>query len=419
MESVLPSYTPSPPSPSYTPSSPSPSYSTELLPEEQTVEATRRAGSQYQNTGVFRRIADNITLVLRDQRPGSITPVYGRNGPIRGHISLRSSEGLTDVSLKFEGHLRVNTSRTALTTSMAAASYSLWNSSSDEPCPKTLPFMISVPPTFVESDQSRPLPPSFEDKHDKATCSYTLSVVVSKPRRFLASFRSSDSLVVPIRYYPRCRPRTPMLPSDAPFLATVKTSPEEWRQVLCTMNATQRSRLAPVQCLLFIPSIQTYALSDTIPFHLQLRGPPSALAPFLEKTQSDRSRSSSSSGEISIRVYLLRQLVLKAYDDNKIASNQILGEAKLMYSGPLPENHHSYRNHPLCEGIDYLDWDGELRCLENDTVGSFTTPTLSVRDYIVLSLDPLEPLKCPLIATKHYHPIRWVTDPWSDRALTG
>jgi hypothetical protein len=100
MESVLPSYTPSPPSPSYTPSPPSPSYSTELLPGEQTVEETRRTGSQYQNTGVFRRITDNITLVLRDQRPGSITPVYGRNGLIRGHISLRSSEGLTDVTLK-------------------------------------------------------------------------------------------------------------------------------------------------------------------------------------------------------------------------------------------------------------------------------------------------------------------------------
>lgn len=134
---------------------------------------------------------------------------------------------------------------------------------------------------------------------------------------------------------------------------------------------------------------------------------------------------------------MLRQLVLKAYDDSKIASNQILGEAKLMNSGSLPENHHSYRNYPLREGIDCLDWDGELRCVENDTVGSFTTHTLSVRvslelrysfdlpfnvmlqDYIVLSLDPQEPLKCPLVATKNYHPIRLVTDPWSDRALTG
>lgn len=57
------------------------------------------------------------------------------------------------------------------------------------------------------------------------------------------------SLVVPIWYHPRSRPHSPLLPSDVPFLVTVKTSPEEWRQVLCTMNATKRSGLAPVQCL--------------------------------------------------------------------------------------------------------------------------------------------------------------------------
>ena len=91
MESIPPSYSPSPPSPSY---------STQLLPGEQTVEETRLAGSQTQNTGVFRRITDSITLVLRDQQPGGIQPVYGRNGLIRGHISLRSTEALTDVTLK-------------------------------------------------------------------------------------------------------------------------------------------------------------------------------------------------------------------------------------------------------------------------------------------------------------------------------
>lgn len=70
------------------------------LPGEQTVEETRRLALQTQNTGVFRRITDNITLLLRDQQPGSIVPVYGRNGFVRGHISLRSSEGLVEVTLK-------------------------------------------------------------------------------------------------------------------------------------------------------------------------------------------------------------------------------------------------------------------------------------------------------------------------------
>ncbi|KAG1748564.1 hypothetical protein EDB19DRAFT_1893674 [Suillus lakei] len=396
MESIPPSYTPSPPSPSY---------STMLLPGEQTVEETQRRALQTQNTGVFRRITDNITLVLRDQRPGNITPVYGRHGLVRGHISLRGSEGLTEVTLKLEGHLRVEVSGAVVTTSVASDSYSLWSSSSTEPCPKTLPFTIFFPSTFLDGRQPRPLPPSYEDKLAKAgTCSYTLSVVVSRPRRFLSSFRSSDSLVVPVCYHPRSRPHTPILPSDIPFMTTVKSSPEEWYQVLSTMNATQSSRLTPVQCLLFIPSVQIYPLSETIPFHLQLRAPSSSLAPFLEKSAPDHSLPVLPSGEISIRVYLLRQTVLKIFDEQKVTSSRILGEGKLTYSAPLPTNHHSYRNVPLHKGIDCLDWDGELRCTEDVTVASFTTNPLSVR--------------CPFLGSKHYHPIRLVTDPWSDQAVT-
>lgn len=418
MESIPPSYTFSPPSPSYSPSPPSPSYSTELLPGEQTVEETRRLTQQTQNTGVFRRITDNITLLLRDQRPGSTIPVYGRNGFVRGQISLRSSEGLVEVALKLDGHLRVTTSGTTVTTSVVSDSYSLWNSSSTEPCPKTLPFEIFFPTTFKDGCQARPLPPSFEDKLTPAgTCSYTLSVVVSRPRRFLSSFRCSDSLVVPVCYHPRSRPHTPILPSDVPFMTTVKSSPEEWHQVLSTMNATKSSKLTPVQCLLFVPSVQTYPLSETIPFHLQLRAPSSSLALFVEKAAPDHSLPVLPSGEISVRVYLLRQVVAKAHEEQKF-SNRILGEGKLTYSAPLPENHHSYRNVPLGEGMDCLDWDGELRCTEDVTVGSFATNPLSVRDFIVLSLEPLQPIKCPLLASKYYHPIRLVTDPWSDHTVS-
>ncbi|KAG1836228.1 hypothetical protein C8R48DRAFT_306526 [Suillus tomentosus] len=415
MESIPPSYAPSPPSPSYSPSPPSPSYSTQLLPGEQTVEETRRQSPQALNTGVFRRITDSTTLVLRDQQPGSITPVYGRNGLVRGHISLRSSEGLIEVTLKLEGHLRLETSGAAITTLVASDSYSLWSSSSTEPCPMTLPFTIFFPSTFMDRRKPQPLPPSFE--HKLATCTYTLSVVVSRPRRFLSSFRSSDCLVVPVCYNPRSRPRTPMLPSDVPFMTTVKSSPEEWHQVLSTMNATQSSGLAPVQCLLFIPSSQVYPLSETIPFHLQLRAPSSSLAPFIDKSAPKHGLPVLSSEEITIRVYLLRQVVVKIFEEQKL-SNQIIGEGKLTYSYPLPDNHHSYRNVPLGEGIDCLDWDGELRYTEDVTVGSFATNPLSVRDFIVLSLEPLHPLKCPLLASKHLHPIRLVTDPWSDHAVT-
>lgn len=75
---------------------------------------------------------------------------------------------------------------------------------------------------------------------------------------------------------------------------------------------------------------------------------------------------------------MLRQVVLKVFEEQK-TSSQILGTAKLRYSGPLPQDHHSYRDHPLREGIDCLDWDGELRCVEDDTVAGFVTHRLAVR----------------------------------------
>lgn len=86
--------------PPYTPSPPSPHYSNELLPGEKTVEFTRRA-SPRTPTGVYRRITDLLTIVLRDQRPGSVYPIYGRNGVIQGDVTLNlNTSDLTSVILK-------------------------------------------------------------------------------------------------------------------------------------------------------------------------------------------------------------------------------------------------------------------------------------------------------------------------------
>lgn len=40
-----------------------------------------------------------------------------------------------------------------------------------------------------------------------------------------------------------------MLPSDLPFMSTVKSSPEEWHEVMCTVPMTQGSGLAHAECL--------------------------------------------------------------------------------------------------------------------------------------------------------------------------
>lgn len=85
--------------PSYTPSPPSPRYSSELLPGEHTVEFTR--ASSLLPSGVYRRITDRLTIVLRDQHPGSVYPTYGQNEVIRGEVTLNMNTGdLTSVMLR-------------------------------------------------------------------------------------------------------------------------------------------------------------------------------------------------------------------------------------------------------------------------------------------------------------------------------
>jgi len=51
-----------------------------------------------------------------------------------------------------------------------------------------------------------------------------------------------------------------MLPSDVPFMTTVKCSPEEWHEVLSTMNATKNSGLTPVQCLVSLSNYCSFII---------------------------------------------------------------------------------------------------------------------------------------------------------------
>ncbi|KAH7909826.1 hypothetical protein BJ138DRAFT_1114654 [Hygrophoropsis aurantiaca] len=405
MESIPPSYTPSPPSPSY---------STRPLPGESTVVQTHRVLAQ-QRIGVFRRITDNVTLVLKDQLPGSIQPTYGRDGRVRGHLMLNVSEEIRCISLRLEGHLNTQVAGTSCATTLFKETYKLWQGDlcGEDLPPSVIPFSLSFPSTFKDGDHIRALPPSYETESGSALCSYTLTVILSKQRRMLTLLKPSDNLTVGLQYIPRCRPHAPLLPSHLPFMSTVKSSPEEWHQVMTIMKTSRASGLTPVECLLFIPAVQIYALSDTIPFHLQLRGFHRSLEPFFE--QSDiPSESGSTVVGVSISISLLRQTVVQAHG-TKMSTSRILGEGKIRPSASSPEVSLPFQTSPLADGIGSLDWDGEIRCSEDVTVASFATSQLVVKDFIVLSLSPSQPLKCPLIAVKYHHPIRLVTDPWTDQ----
>jgi len=407
--------------PPYTPSSPSPHYSSEPLPGEQTVEFSRRSTSSRPPTGVYRRITDRLSIILRNQHPGSVFPTYGRGGLIQGELILDSNTGgLTSVILKLEGHFLLHASGVPVSATFLSETYVLWSASHAQRCPRIISFGVIFPLTFDDGGQARFLPPTFESSEPgpHAACSYSLAIELSRPRQFLSFLKGNEAVKVPLMYHPRSRPHLPMLPSHLPFMSTVKSSPEEWHEVMCTIPMTRGSGLAPAECLLFIPSVQTFASSDTIPFHLQIRGSPASLIPFLEQGQdSCQGAIEKRKGGVVIRVYLLRQSNVRLHGQSATACRN-LGEGKMEPSRTFHPGPYTFIPHPLGEGLDSLDWDGVVRCSEDAIVPSFNTNQFSVKDSIVLSITPQQPLKSPLLGVTHSCLIRLVTDPWPNDALT-
>jgi hypothetical protein len=61
-----------------------------------------------------------------------------------------------------------------------------------------------------------------------------------------------------------------------------------------------------------------------------------------------------------------------------------------------------------------LDWAGEVVTFAEITTGGFSTNSLIVKDFLVLSLTPPNPRSSPLAPLQFSHPIRLVTDAWID-----
>jgi hypothetical protein len=179
------------------------------------------------------------------------------------------------------------------------------------------------------------------------------------------------------------------------MLSTIKPSPEEWRQVVSTMRTRPNSRVKPIEChvngtlkssighaltiaiiKLFIPSSQIYGVSDAIPFHVQLAGPLSSLLAFLP-SYSDATSSLPPEQSV-IRVFLLRQVLVEVRGQ-KGWRNCELGDGKLRALPPAAANATTKNDEEV------LDWEGEVRCREDITVGGFNIGKLVVKVGFLIS----------------------------------
>ncbi|KAK0455204.1 uncharacterized protein EV420DRAFT_1630181 [Desarmillaria tabescens] len=375
---------------------PPPPYSCCPAQGEKIIDHSLRLGSQTPN-GTFIKHQGNITVVLSGQEDGRSSPLYRRGETIEGSMLLERLDGVCKVKIKIEGRLDLmGSSSGARSLTMIDNSTTLWKRDpSDGPiCPSSLAFSLSLPRSFKEKSQIPGL---------LVTSVYTLIISVTSIRhtRLLLPDKV-ETLRILITYFPRTRPERPTL--SIPLFSSIKSSPEEWTQSFITVRTKGTATTSPVQCNLFVPSVQTFAITDTIPCHVQLSGSITSLEQILDARLCHISEHS------VINLSIRRQISVERHGTRSYQT-MIIGEGDIrsvpQYTRDL------YR--PFSDAVsreEHLDWEGELKCTSRVTVGGFSAAGASVKDFIVVIVKP--PSASPFLSSECYVPILLVTDTWEN-----
>ncbi|KAJ7133428.1 hypothetical protein C8R44DRAFT_611706 [Mycena epipterygia] len=398
------------------PPHPSPCYSQDPANDETRLESSVRTGRGRLPTGIFTKAYGSATIVLLDQESNAHVPSYReRRSSVRGSLILeQDTSQISEVAAKLKGRLElIAVDSGGVTIKTVAITNVLWSSgSSSSSCPGTIDFACDFPATFQYRDSEYLPPPSYnawflEFPSLSAKCAYSLTISITKGRR-LGLLSKTKLIHVPIEYRPRAYPLREISTSPC-FLSTVKTMPEEWHQSSFVMNTRVSSNLEPIQCQAFIPSVKVFGLADTIPLHLQISGrifslqefvlPSSAVCDDVDPTKSP------------VRVFLMRVITVECH--GKTTSRVMrIGEGRFR---PLPpivkfDCHCPIRCDPVESCTKNLDWDGQIKCNPDVTVGGFQAAGLTVKDFITLELIPPTPISSPLLTVQHSIPIRFVTE---------
>lgn len=384
-------------------------------------------------------------MVLCHQEDGAKLPRYRQNAVISGYIELANANRVLDVSILVEGRVDLAMARGTKTQSVQTinSTTTLWKHKSTEhpaTCPQIVPFAYALPAKYEDATGKHLLPPTFQLPHDEmadvfARSAYRLRVAVTRKPK-IGPWPSTKYIFIPFEYRPQYSLQgwqsTSSDGSCAGSLCAIKSLPEEWYQSTtsievpsfpgqATGNKAEPS-LDPVHLNLLIPEPRTFALSASIPFHLQLSGRVDSLRALIPAPSSvNGSRPSTSSYAPTscfdlnspslqppapvLRVFLLRQVRVEIRGAVR-AQNIVLGEAQLE---PVPPCHmppDMYRPPQRC-GQEYVGWTGRLKvgeaadvcagpaddtgkgsmCSATADVGGFRAgDALSVNDFVAVSV---------------------------------
>lgn len=196
--------------PLYSPYAPSPGYSQDPTDDETRLNLSPSIGARLPPTGLFTKVCGPVTVIILDQEDDVRAPSYGRRATVRGTLNLaqdtsRISEVVAKVcaplhpsshhlmvSLELEGRLEITTVDSGAVTKLVKHVHSLWSrGSASSPCPGTIEFAFSFPPTFKHQGSEYSLPPSYVAKFPGfaslfVTCTYSLTISMTKDGRFLS-----------------------------------------------------------------------------------------------------------------------------------------------------------------------------------------------------------------------------------------
>ncbi|KJA28976.1 hypothetical protein HYPSUDRAFT_128152 [Hypholoma sublateritium FD-334 SS-4] len=438
--SVLPGYSPRGPSTEAGAAPRPPTYSLQPTEDEETVAITPRAGVTNPQ-GHFIRAWPQATLILRDQDPQARLPTYGRGGRIVGELGLTNPDKIVRVTIKLTGQMSLSVADSGSTcATLCSIMHVLWknphetqNSAAEPKCPSILPIHIQFPQFYTSEGRAWRLPPTFEATFLGVPalfvrCMYTVAITITRTRSYhLASWTTNKTYLTMVTFRPRTRPNRPIVLLDTVF-ASIKPVPEEWLQIVSTMNVRQKPRcvdVKPIECHLFIPSIQTFALTDTIPFHITLCSSIRSLrellpadCPLLQTDNRNKVMSKAEEfrllvADAPIRVTIARQVVVDVNGRRRLRTFPCaIGKLwPVPPHAPPPGADHSAS---AGSGNAYLDWQGEIKPWGEVTSGGFSTSNLVVKDFLVLALAPPNPRTSSLMPLQLSHPIRLVTDSWID-----
>ncbi|KAF7321632.1 UTP-glucose-1-phosphate uridylyltransferase [Mycena kentingensis (nom. inval.)] len=414
--------------------SPVPSYASLPREGDSTVEYTPRAGRQEPATGTITKRWRSLVVIFKNQSQDTVNareeiPTYGRNSAVVGELSVDNAESVRLITVRVEGILHLSSTDTgSYNQTVVNEQRTVWDTAKTARlCPSLVGFAVAIPMSYKEDDKSYRTPPSYEaiclgSPLIVVKCSYRVIFKVTRANTRRLSLRkiSTKTHTTPIIFRPRNRPARPII-ENTTFLASLKIAPAEWIQTVVTIPTRQHEiahAVQPITCHFLIPSVQTFCLNDTIPFHIQLCGSPTSLALFygtitpesLQPGKKPRRRHYSA----IVRVFLARQIYLSNVNGRESWRTMTIGEGKIRPVVP-PADHFDADDASEIA----VNWEGQVSCKNDVDCASFNCGHLVVKDFIVLALTPANNRASALLPAQHAQPLRFVTDGNRDDCACG